>query len=231
MKIRRFFGKDMREALKQVKDELGGDAVIMSNKKVSGGVELVAAVDPAPVPSAASAQSQDEQVNVKPAKRAPTLSEVIGDDIPDSLQALLEKQQSNISKQQTHQQSAYSSQHKQNAQAKVDARSDDSMVRSPAFSQSNDNDLSIENSQAASLTPPPSVLEPDQMDTIRAELESIKNVLKFQVSELADERKKRHNPTHHYLHEQFAFKSFTCWWQRHFKSIGCGCFSGANRHR
>jgi flagellar biosynthesis protein FlhF len=40
------------------------------------------------------------------------------------------------------------------------------------------------------------------MDTIRAELESIKNVLKFQVSELADERKKRHNPTHHYLHEQ-----------------------------
>lgn len=48
MKIRRFFGKDMREALKQVKEELGGEAVIMSNKKVPGGVELVAAVDPAP---------------------------------------------------------------------------------------------------------------------------------------------------------------------------------------
>jgi len=42
MKIRRFFGKDMREALKRVKEELGGDAVIMSNSKVSGGVELVA---------------------------------------------------------------------------------------------------------------------------------------------------------------------------------------------
>ena len=35
----------MRTALLQVKDELGADAVIMSNKKVAGGVEIVAAVD------------------------------------------------------------------------------------------------------------------------------------------------------------------------------------------
>ncbi|MFT6328699.1 MAG: flagellar biosynthesis protein FlhF [Bermanella sp.] len=88
MKIRRFFGKDMREALKQVKDELGGDAVIMSNKKVADGVELVAAVDketemtkPAPTISLG-----------RKAKSTPTLSEIIGDDGPDSLKALLEKQ-------------------------------------------------------------------------------------------------------------------------------------------
>ncbi|SMY14921.1 Flagellar biosynthesis protein FlhF [Photobacterium aquimaris] len=35
----------MRTALSEVKEELGPDAVIMSNKKVSGGVEIVAAVD------------------------------------------------------------------------------------------------------------------------------------------------------------------------------------------
>ncbi|PSV17714.1 flagellar biosynthesis protein FlhF [Photobacterium kishitanii] len=45
MKIKRFFAKDMRTALSEVKEELGPDAVIMSNKKVSGGVEIVAAVD------------------------------------------------------------------------------------------------------------------------------------------------------------------------------------------
>ncbi|MEH0688795.1 flagellar biosynthesis protein FlhF [Vibrio cholerae] len=45
MKIKRFFAKDMRGALLQVKAELGDDAVIMSNKKVAGGVEIVAAVD------------------------------------------------------------------------------------------------------------------------------------------------------------------------------------------
>ncbi|MBM7456577.1 flagellar biosynthesis protein FlhF [Oceanisphaera litoralis] len=45
MKIKRFFAKDMRAALAEVKEVLGADAVIMSNKKVSGGIEIVAAVD------------------------------------------------------------------------------------------------------------------------------------------------------------------------------------------
>lgn len=45
MKIKRFFAKDMRAALAEVKEILGPDAVIMSNKKVTGGIEIVAAVD------------------------------------------------------------------------------------------------------------------------------------------------------------------------------------------
>jgi flagellar biosynthesis protein FlhF len=45
MKIKRFIAKDMRSALAQIKDELGADAVIMSNKKTPEGVELMAAVD------------------------------------------------------------------------------------------------------------------------------------------------------------------------------------------
>lgn len=44
----------MRTALLQVKEELGSDAVIMSNKKVAGGVEIVAAIDGESSPSAAS---------------------------------------------------------------------------------------------------------------------------------------------------------------------------------
>lgn len=45
MKIRRFFAADMRQALRQIKQTLGADAVILSNRNVKGGVELVAAVD------------------------------------------------------------------------------------------------------------------------------------------------------------------------------------------
>jgi flagellar biosynthesis protein FlhF len=45
MKIRRYVAKDMRTALAQIKQELGVDAVIMSNKKTAEGVELMAAVD------------------------------------------------------------------------------------------------------------------------------------------------------------------------------------------
>lgn len=45
MKIKRFFAKDMRTAMIEVKEVLGPDAVIMSNKKVVGGIEIVAAID------------------------------------------------------------------------------------------------------------------------------------------------------------------------------------------
>ncbi len=45
MKIRRFFAADMRTAIRQVREQLGSDAVILSNKSVDGGVELVAALD------------------------------------------------------------------------------------------------------------------------------------------------------------------------------------------
>jgi len=45
MKIKRFVAKDMRTALAQIKEVLGVDAVIMSNKKIPEGVELMAAVD------------------------------------------------------------------------------------------------------------------------------------------------------------------------------------------
>lgn len=45
MKIKRFFAADIRQAMRMVKEELGPDAVIMSNRSVDGGVEIVAARD------------------------------------------------------------------------------------------------------------------------------------------------------------------------------------------
>jgi len=45
MKIKRFFAADIRQAMRMVKEELGSDAVIMSNKAVDGGIEIVAAQD------------------------------------------------------------------------------------------------------------------------------------------------------------------------------------------
>ena len=50
MKLKRFVAKDMREALTMVKDELGEDAIIMSNKRVAAGVEIVAGIESKPAP-------------------------------------------------------------------------------------------------------------------------------------------------------------------------------------
>jgi len=51
----------MKTALLQVKEELGVDAVIMSNKKVAGGVEIVAAVDGESSAPAALSQPRTQQ--------------------------------------------------------------------------------------------------------------------------------------------------------------------------
>jgi flagellar biosynthesis protein FlhF len=45
MKIRRYLAKDMRQALNQVREQQGPDAVIMSSRRVGDQVEVVAAVD------------------------------------------------------------------------------------------------------------------------------------------------------------------------------------------
>ncbi len=45
MKIKRYFAPDIRQAIGKVREELGPDAVILSNQPVEGGVEIVAAID------------------------------------------------------------------------------------------------------------------------------------------------------------------------------------------
>lgn len=45
MRIKRYFSSNVRQAIRQIRDELGPDAVILSNRKVDGGVEIAAAID------------------------------------------------------------------------------------------------------------------------------------------------------------------------------------------
>ena len=45
MKIRRFSGANTREVLQNIRNTLGPDAVILSNREVDGGVEIVTAID------------------------------------------------------------------------------------------------------------------------------------------------------------------------------------------
>ena len=45
MKLRRFAGTDMRDAMRQVREALGGDAVILETSRTATGVEISAAID------------------------------------------------------------------------------------------------------------------------------------------------------------------------------------------
>ncbi|HHQ14801.1 MAG TPA: flagellar biosynthesis protein FlhF, partial [Chromatiales bacterium] len=45
MKIKRFSGKDMREAMRRVRESFGPDAVILETDRVDGRLEITAAMD------------------------------------------------------------------------------------------------------------------------------------------------------------------------------------------
>src|SRR4051812_20577734 len=45
MKIKRFVASDMRQAMRQVRDEQGPDAVILSTRRMDDGIEIIAALD------------------------------------------------------------------------------------------------------------------------------------------------------------------------------------------
>ena len=77
MKIRRFVAKDMRTALAQIKEELGVDAVIMSNKKIPEGVELMAAVDYSQAVPPAQLDKNSQPPGTEPAEN--TMREISND--------------------------------------------------------------------------------------------------------------------------------------------------------
>lgn len=203
MKIRRFFGKDMREALKAVKEELGQDAVIMSNRKVADGVELVAAYDKEPDSNLVSPSGQPT-AKTKP---VPTLSEIIGDDGPDSLKALLEKQanaasapQHNVTKQEA---PAFSSVLESAKHSPTFNASTSPLQKGRPRSQEHpDNradweNIETENNEASSLNP-------DALSSIKEELATLRQVLQYQVADLFDAKKQRQKPIHGFIRKQLV---------------------------
>ena len=73
MKIKRYTGTNTREVLTRIRNDLGADAVILSNREIVGGVELMAAVDfdASRFPSDAVSDAPPPAVPAAPAAPAP----------------------------------------------------------------------------------------------------------------------------------------------------------------
>ncbi|NMH59613.1 flagellar biosynthesis protein FlhF [Alteromonas ponticola] len=193
MKIRRFFGKDMREALNKVKDELGSDAVIMSNRKVADGIELVAAYDKEPEVKLGNVKRRHAESPTKNGKPTPSLSEIIGDDGPDSLRALLEKQHAGVA-------DAIKAQRPVPSPAATPPPSARPVAPSTTVKEDYlqfDDDLM--DTMPAREKEPSARYENNDLASIKEEIESLRNVLQFQLAELKQEKKSRHLPSHQYL--------------------------------
>lgn len=175
MKIKRFFAKDMRTALQDVKAALGADAVIMSNKRVNGGVEIVAAIDPdsRPPQAAAPRQAATEKAEAEPA---------------DSLQALLQRQAKQLG-----------------VEAPAAAAAEASAAVAPAPMQAVATDVAPSaereavTASAAPTTAPAAPVQESlsnpQLEALQREISGIKSLLQHQVSGLMWQELERSEPT------------------------------------
>lgn len=177
MKIKRFVAKDMRTALQEVKDFLGPDAIILSNKKVAEGVEIVAAID-----QEAQASAKAPVAPVKPAQ--PRFVATVADDDTDmaqpaaapadSLKALLARQ---MIKQQVSQGAAVKPAAAQPARAAAFERQTSGTASVQAINPQQLTELSKQQEQQAKLVQ-------QQMDAMRNEMLSMRQLLQHQVSGL-----------------------------------------------
>lgn len=85
MKIKRFFAADIRQAMRMVKEELGADAVIMSNRSIDGGVEIVAARDFDEQVIQSNLKQQREEERAANRLRRLDIPELAGDEKPAHL--------------------------------------------------------------------------------------------------------------------------------------------------
>lgn len=225
MKIRRFTGKDMRDALRLVKEELGADAVIMSNKKTVNGIELVAAYDKEPhgepsssvqpslqqaLPSDNNGETYSRQKIMSPLsqsshqsaiKPSATLSEIIGDSGQDSLRALLEKQQkAEQSAANTH----FSAQQAQDMEPHQASKLAFNMPPTHRFDP--EPSPAEPKAQQRSADTMQDTQQHSQQSAsiaeIKAELHSLRNVLTHQVAGLIQQDRQRQHPIKHYLAQE-----------------------------
>ncbi|RZQ53018.1 flagellar biosynthesis protein FlhF [Pseudoalteromonas phenolica] len=212
MKIKRFFAKDMRTALKEVKEELGADAVIMSNKKLADGVEIVAAVDNERAPekpveaqqpiAAQQAKAHVQQprfVRPEPQRAKPEPQAQVA----DSLQALLDRQ---APKPRSPELASMFSQSGINTEEVFKPRQAEEHFERPAQVQ-NFRAETKHASQAQSWNfddeldagfgddIEPTVKKVDEMATMREEMNAIRQLLEHQVSGLMKQEMERRDPT------------------------------------
>ena len=87
MKVKRYFAPDMRQAMRRVRDEIGPDAVILSNHRVAGGVEVVAAHEN----DYESAQQEFSRQQSKTQRRQEQIDVLTGGDSSSQLSSELQK--------------------------------------------------------------------------------------------------------------------------------------------
>ena len=198
MNLKRFFAKDMRTALAEIKEELGSDAIIMSSKKVSGGIEIVAAIDNKSDVNNPKTNSESERelaedvVNISSKGNVVSQKNVVNnakgsqernkqEKFADSLAALLARQEQQPTKNRPVSQNL----NNKNVPPSLGARNN---------FQNYFNTEKTEPTAAKVVDSKNSLIDMAKFNDLSKEVESIRKLLQFQLAGLMNDERNRDEP-------------------------------------
>ncbi len=238
MKLKRFVAKDMRTALVKIKEELGAEAVIMSNKRVGPNVEIIAGIegDIAPVPVKTSAK-QKGQITSNIHDDSP-LSRIIADDEVTLSASSKSKPESKLSSKtvggskseafakslleilERQQQGSEQTVQKKTATAKAQPQKTKAKAPAPLSEQTGLRDLFIKEDEKkkekkvetshgiSSYISKESESEKTEIEQLRHDVDSIRRLLQFELAGLMSDTKKREEPVKAMIYELLLSSGF-----------------------
>ena len=233
MKLKRFVAKDMRQALAKIKEELGAEAVIMSNKRIEGGVEIIAGVEETITPHSTPIEpSTPNTITSKAAKDNGPLSRMLKEDevtlgqanaklkasqtsvggqkaqgFAKSLLEILERQQQVQSKQASTNTTPKSAPNKKAPPAPLSEQTGlkDLFLNEEEKKQA----LKVENSHGiSSYESKESAKDKSELSKMRQEVDSIRKLLQFELAGLMADSKKREEPVKAMVYELLLGSGF-----------------------
>ncbi len=179
MKLKRYTAPDIRQAMTKVRDELGPDAVILSNRKIDNGIEIIAATD-----------YDDAIVNGTSIQEKPKQSELVKPANSKKLADQLSKTFDIESKEATWKQAladTYTMESEPRAQAEQKPKKITKNTSQVSNEWINRFNSSVEEDVQSNPSLPTSTVHPtdSEIKNVRDELSNLRGLLETQLSSLA----------------------------------------------
>jgi len=215
MKVKRFIASDMRTAMQQVRESLGAEAVILSNRMIDDGVEILASNDYEQQPDVATAPKKRSyrtyaDIPDEPVKPAFEEDQLL---LSPEFDQLLNQASANVkTEKKTNRLGGLFDRRKeptepvedpvqllktaQQAQAEKAEKPVREKIDYSQFIDENDNETEADNSAASTpqAIPQPTSQQLQETESLKQELRALRSMMETQVSLLNWEQQKKQNP-------------------------------------
>jgi len=198
MKLKRYTAPDIRQAMAKVRDELGPDAVILSNRKIDDGIEIIAAMDydDAIVNTPLKTKKEKQETRLTSSARNKSLAEHLSKTVDSkSIEAGPQEALWKKAFEETYELENIDEPKKSNVKKSPSRPEVAQQVSSDWVDQFKTNLDVSDDDDFSETTPVKNSQNSDELKSVRDELSSLRGLLETQLSSLAWSETSKRKPT------------------------------------